>query len=101
MRTVTTVSPAKLPDGSWGAASHTPVKAGETVRVVTRSGTAWDARISEVLPGGLLRTVSAQSRPVGSAVATRRGGRCRASGCHSAAVRDGYCKQCHFDEYDC
>jgi hypothetical protein len=28
------------------------------------------------------------------------GGKCREKGCSSAAVRDGYCARCHFDEFD-
>ena len=34
-------------------------------------------------------------------VPARRDGRCKEPGCHATAWRDGYCKQCWFDEYDC
>jgi len=47
-------SPAKLRNGEWGARPSQPVSVGDIVRIKTRGGKEWDARVIDVSPDGSL-----------------------------------------------
>ena len=46
---MTTATPAKLRDGSWGVRARGSVQPGAVVRVVARGGKEWDAMVARVL----------------------------------------------------
>lgn len=99
-------TPTKLADGTWGAKAAGRVSIGDIVRICTRGGKEWDAKVVGIETtkwGDVLRTVSVksapQSRPAYSgyrAASTRRdccGYRCPVGGyvctpnrpCHDCA----------------
>jgi hypothetical protein len=105
-------SPTMLRDGSWGVRVFSGrVAVGSVVSVVARGGKSWDAIVSHIerLDGDT--TIVATTRKpqaqgptpqrAASSPAHRHTGRCRAAGCRAPTVVQGYCRQCHFDEYDC
>ncbi len=42
-------APCKLRNGDWGCKTQEPVKAGDTVRIVTRANKQWRAQITQVV----------------------------------------------------
>jgi hypothetical protein len=94
MNTTIAATPAKLPSGQWGARAKTAACKGDTLTITTRSGKSWEAKVTAVLPGGLLETRS--SGPSKSAAPRRasrshrpRGG-CGYPGCNGR----NYCDDC-------
>lgn len=102
-------APTKLRSGDWGVrVFSTDVKAGATVNVFARSsGKRWDAIVDSIeRVDGDTTICSTRKAPATTAARPsgtthRHGGRCREHGCSAPAVREGYCKQCFFDEFDC
>ena len=96
---MTTATPAKLRDGSWGARVAGPVKSGDTVEVKTKVGKTWTAVVTAVLWTGEGGTVSLCSTR--STQAATRSGRCHTDGdcsslCnpHSCPCGDGVWFRC-------
>lgn len=107
----------KLANGDWGVLVPTTVAVGDKVTVSGQYGDK-EVTIASVVEttdrGSLCAIVKEErkSRPKlgstgtakarGGYRAPRHGGQCRGHGCcaPSAPGCAGYCKQCHFDEYD-
>ena len=121
-RAIGLATPARLRDGGWGVRVCIDAPAnqvrrdrlrGETVTVRSRGGKTWEAEIEACLwlgrgdEGGsvaLCSTVQRRRESGGRRYEGHRsdyGGRCRGDGCGQPAEIDGYCRQCHFDEFDC
>lgn len=110
-------TPAKLRSGNWGARVQSiTADEGAIVSIETKAGKVWLAQITRVVWRGDgvtlcetrgIKTEANATSPTprtkrgSSARRPRSGGRCRGAGCGQAAVRDGMCRQCHFDEFDC
>lgn len=95
----------KLPSGSWGLRSMTPLALNAPAVVQLKSGQTKMVRPAQLVQqvnGAYLYTVvdTAPSRSTGGYRVRKEGGRCRASGCGALATRSGYCAACYFDEYD-
>jgi len=91
-------SPTFLKSGAWGArVLSSAVNEGDTLTVIAKSGTAWEATVERVVWRGSDVTLCETER--------RDVGRCRE--CGRAAVdadihraMGGLCGDCAFDEYD-
>ena len=46
---IKSASPTKLRDGSWGATVKGPATVGETIKITTKAGKSWEAKISKVV----------------------------------------------------
>ena len=111
---MTTASPTKLRDGSWGARVPGTAREGESILIRTRAGKEWEATISSVIWTGPDRdggTVTLCSTTDGERERCRprspqRGGSGRSrrgtwTGCPCGSVeeyeRSGDCQSCRHD----
>lgn len=110
---MTTASPTKLRDGSWGARVAGSVRFGDTIEVRTRAGKSWVAVVQRVVWSGegvtIVATQAAQATD-GSRVHASSYRRGRRTGCSCGSREDASgelidsphnCAQCRFDAYDC
>lgn len=82
---MTTASPTKLRDGSWGARVPGVAQQGQAIHIQTRAGKSWDAEVSRVLWTG-----SDREGQTVSLCSTRTPQ--RSSGGYSRSMHDsGYC----------
>lgn len=93
-------TPAKLKSGEWGVRVTSPVSAGDTVTITTKSGKSWDATVSRVVwtgDGVSLCATSSADRPATSG---------RRTGCSCGSREDAHgslipspnnCWQCEHD----
>ena len=67
-------SPTKLRDGTWGATVDGKPRVGEVVRVTTRGGKSWDAKVTRVIwqGNGVSICATATVEPRTSATQTPR-----------------------------
>jgi|SRR5690606_19733291 len=96
-------TPYKLRSGEWGARVIGRPAEGDTIRIRSNRGVEWDAIVDRIIwAGGDATTGNAVAlvSTKGVAKKLRGSGICKSVGCHSRAVREGYCSQCHFDEFD-
>lgn len=97
---MTNATPAKLRDGSWGARIQGAVSVGDVVKITTKAGKSWEARVSSVVWSGegvtLVATASLDRAP--------RHGR-MGYGHGAAAAMPGYSRYCTASAscrcYDC
>lgn len=99
-----TASPAKLRDGSWGARVMSPVvKAGDTVRILTKAGKSWTATVSRVVWTG--QGISLCATGSGNAGHQHSHSRGKWTGCSCGSREDEHglipsprnCWQCNHD----
>lgn len=103
---MTTASPTKLRDGSWGARVPGGARQGQTIRIQTRAGKSWTATIGRVLWTGPDRqtgqTVSLCSTRSLDRPARRRGGcGCDCMDCSPRCQCDAHCVCRGGNIYDC
>lgn len=95
MTATATATPTKLRDGSWGARTSLPVAIGDTITIITRSGKAWQALVTQVITstagGASIVATGSLDRPAAAP------GRCRTARCHHVATSTGYCRSCEHD----
>lgn len=93
---MTTATPSKLRDGSWGARVKGSVAVGETILIETKAGKSWEARVTEVKWSGdgvtLVATQSADRQRSSSYDPTMfRGYGAPRGGYRRACKTDGNC----------
>lgn len=95
---MTTATPAKLRDGTWGARVAGRARAGDTVTITTRAGKSWTATITRIVWSGEGVTLCA----TGTAPRSRsRRSRGTWTGCSCGSIeeytRDSDCATCQHD----
>lgn len=95
-RAMTTASPAKLRDGSWGARVSGRASEGDTITIETRAGKKWDATVSRVLWSGADR----RTGKAVSLVATNSSGSATSGRARNTSRRSRGCDECADGEYD-
>jgi len=97
---MSTATPTKLRDGTWGARVRGTAAAGDTVTITTATGRSWDAQITRVVWSGEGVSICATSSL--DRGASRRG---MGPGHGRAAHVAGYAPYCTDNEscgcYDC
>lgn len=87
---MTTATPTKLRDGTWGARVAGAVAAGDEITITTRGGKSWTARVERVIWSGEGVTICATAsldRASGSS-SRPSGGRGTWTGCSCGSVEE-------------
>ena len=99
-------TPTKLRDGSWGAKVKGTPAIGDVVKVTTKAGKTWNAKVERIVTSGDDWTIVATSSLDRAAASTsngrgRRWQRRRRTGCSCGSLedfpRDSDCASCQHD----